>query len=99
MGTTIPTEAMLRKAKKRVIAAILRQYELSKTKQDAPLERAFYIATAEPTLFFDYDLMLKMVRDAKLVKFNKRIDPEWRDVMANTDPFTYKMMINKLEPT
>merc|ERR1711964_346137 len=78
------TQKMMAHAKKVVTAELLRQRALSTTKGGAPLEHAFYIATGEPTLFFDYALMLKMVRDCELVELTREMDPDYLDAYATT---------------
>lgn len=89
------TQKMMAHAKKVVTAELLRQRALSTTKGGAPLEHAFYIATGEPTLFFDYTLMLKMVRDCELVELTREMDPDYLDAYATTCPFEYKILMNK----
>lgn len=90
-----PTLEMLKKVKRTVIAELKRQQKLSSTATGAPLEKAFYIATAEPTLFFDYALMLKMVREVQLLHFTPKIDEDWKDAYATTDGVLFKIWINK----
>lgn len=74
-----PSVTMLNRAKQAVLAEIARQEKQTKRgrrqttvgsiRHRGGMERMFYLATGEEDLYIDYDMMRKMVNEAKLSKF------------------------------
>lgn len=66
----IPSKSMLKKAQQAVLQEIERQFNQSKRSgRISGLERMFYLATKEPDLVVDWDMMRRLVKEAKLMKF------------------------------
>lgn len=89
-----PTQGTLDAQKRLVLEELTRQEELGKTKAGSALEKAFYIVTGEAHLFFDYDLMKKLVKDAIV---NNHLPKEDRDSWSTMDGDYYRIDINGRE--
>jgi len=87
-------EAMLGRAKIKVIKELTRQQKLGETKP-SPLEQAFLDATNENMLSFDYELMKMMVRNARFA--NSKEQKRFRsDVDAVND--NVNIILNSKKP-
>lgn len=90
----LPSKSRLEIEKRVVINEIKRQQHLSTLSRGSPLERAFYVATGEKSLLFDYPLMLRMVKSARLIPFKKNVCDS--DALGYMDPNVCVMKINSL---
>lgn len=86
-----PSPTMLKKAQQAVLTEIDRQEKQSKRAgRISGMERMFYLATGERDLAVDFDMMRKMVREAKLARFRGDDFPD----MGYMDPNINRIKIN-----